>query len=115
MPVEPYVQVLLLAAVVPLAAMAADAPKATPPALTAADAELLEFLGEFDDAKGEFVDPFVIDAVSTVVDDAEREAQRAAKRDARSHQPPAASPAPPVGGAEAATQAPNATPPEKTP
>ena len=97
MPVEHRSLVLLLAAALPLASFAADPPPVPPPALTAADAELLEFLGEFDDAKGEFVDPFVIDAVSTVVDDADREAKRAAKRKAKTDQPKPA------------------TPPEKTP
>lgn len=105
MAVERYAWALLLAAGSPLAAAAADAsPVAAPPAPAKLDAELLEFLGEFHDAEGEFVDPFVIDAVGAVVDQA--------ARDAKTKPKPTEKPQP---VADATVQAPPAAPPEKQP
>ena len=104
MPAERYAWALLFAAGSPLAA---DAPAAVAaPALAAADADLLEFLGEFHDAKGEFVDPFVIDAVGTVIDQAERDARTKPKQTEQTQ--PAAVPA-------TVTQAPTSAQPEKQP
>jgi hypothetical protein len=105
MPAERYAWALLLAAGSPLAAAAADAaPVAAPPAAATLDAELLEFLGEFHDAKGEFVDPFVIDSVGTVIEQAERDAKDKPK--------PTDKPRP---VADTAAQAPPTAQPEKQP
>lgn len=104
---ERYAWALLLAASSPLAAAAAEPPPvAAPSAPAALDAELLEFLGEFHDAKGEFVDPFVIDSVGAVIEQAERDAKAKPKPPEKPQ--PVADPAPPVEGAEA-------TQPEKQP
>lgn len=101
---ERYTWALLLAASSPLATTAADAPPA-PPALAAADAELLEFLGEFHDAKGEFVDPFVIDAVGTELAAVAREEAEQKRLRAQQEQRVAAP----------ATQAAPPAPPERQP
>lgn len=103
---ERYAWALLLAAGSPLAAPAADAPPAASAALAAADAELLEFLGEFHDAKGEFVDPFAIDQVGKALDAAERDAKAQPKTTPVEPKQIVASPA---------TQAPTAAQPEKQP
>jgi hypothetical protein len=88
---ERYAWALLLAAGSPAGATAADAPVVQAPPVpiaadAAPDADLLEFLGEFHDAKGEFVDPFVIDSVGSVLDQAEREAKAKATTDRKTEE-----------------------------
>jgi hypothetical protein len=108
MPVDRQRCALLLAAALPLSAWAADAPKpaptpiAPPQAASAADAELLEFLGEFADDKGDFVDPFVIDSADRELKDAARATEKKKGTDK-------------TKAADAAAPAPDQAPPEKKP
>ena len=106
MPAERRHRALLLAALAPLALAAADAPPTqppvAPPALSAADAELLEFIGEFHDAQGEFVDPFAIDGADRELRAAQRAAEKKAAEDKQAV-------------AKTATPAPSEAPPEKKP
>ena len=99
---------LLFAALAPCVAPAADAPpvpKPAPapvPAMSGADAELLEFLGEFDDAQSGFVDPFAIDGAEREL----RAAARAAEKE-KAEQTKAVT--------KTVEPAPEAAPPEKKP
>jgi hypothetical protein len=95
---------LVLAALTPLALAAAPPPEpAQAQALSAADAELLEFIGEFNDAQGKFVDPFVIDGADRELRAAARAAEKKASEDEQK------------AVAATAPSAPSEAPPEKKP